>query len=143
MVLRKIELGKFDNRLALEMGLAIVNLARSRNQHIAVEISRLHHTIFLYLDDTLPADKHHWLRRKANVAKHFEESSLGVKEDLNNGKMTLAGTFALDDKEYLAKGGAIPLFVKGAGMVATITVSGLQDVEDHQIIIEALQGKFF
>ena len=34
--------------------------------------------IFLFVDDNLPADKHLWLRRKANVAKHFEESSLSV-----------------------------------------------------------------
>lgn len=57
--------------------------------------------------------------------------------------MTLEKTFALDEKEYLAKGGAIPIFVKNAGMIASITVSGLHDEEDHQIIIDALQGKFY
>ena len=57
--------------------------------------------------------------------------------------MTLKETFALDDKEYLAKGGSIPVFVKNAGMIAIITVSGLHDEEDHKIIIDALKGKFF
>lgn len=141
--LRKIELNEFDNRIGLEMGLTIFNLAKERNQHIAVKIERLNHTIFLYVDNHLPADKHHWLRRKANVAKHFEESSLSVKNDLINGNMSLTKTFALDEKDYLAKGGAIPIFVKGAGMVAVVTVSGLHDVEDHKIIMEALKGKFF
>ncbi|MGB0839817.1 MAG: heme-binding protein, partial [Chitinophagales bacterium] len=56
---------------------------------------------------------------------------------------TLAKTFALDEKEYLAKGGSVPLFVENAGMVATITVSGLHDEEDHNIIVEALVGKYF
>lgn len=141
-VLRKMELDAFSNRIALDIGLAIVNLAKSREQHIAVEIIRLNHTIFLYLDDTLPADKHNWLRRKANVAMHFEESSLAVKHDLENHNMSLDGTFALDEKEYLAKGGAIPIFVKDAGMVGVITVSGLRDTEDHAIIVEAMSGKF-
>ncbi len=36
-----IQLKKFNNRLALEMGLAIIELAKSRNQHIAIEITRL------------------------------------------------------------------------------------------------------
>ena len=138
-VLRKIELEKFNNRIGLEMGMKIVRLAQGRNQGIAVKIDRLNHTIFLYVDDNLPADKHNWLRRKANVAKHFEESSLGVKSDLINGNMTLKDTFALDENEFLAKGGAIPIFVKNAGMVAIITVSGLKDEEDHQIILDALQ----
>ncbi len=139
---RKIELKKFDNRIGLEIGLLIVNLAKERNQNVAVQVERLNHIIFLYVDDNLPADKHNWIRRKSNVAKHFEESSLGVKYDLENGNMTLAETFALDEKEYLAKGGAIPIFVEHAGVIAVVTVSGLRDVEDHQIIIDALKGKY-
>jgi uncharacterized protein (UPF0303 family) len=142
-IMKIIELEKFSNSLAFEMGSAIINLAKSRNQHIAVEISRLNHTVFLYMDDSLPADKHNWLRRKANVAKQFEESSLSVKHDLKNGNITLEETFGLDEKDFLAKGGAIPIVVKDAGMVGVITVSGLRDEEDHNIIIEALKGKYF
>lgn len=141
-ILKKIELSKFDNRIGLEMGLAIVHLAKERGQRIAVQVERLNHPIFLYIDNDLPADKHNWLRRKATVAKHFEESSLSVKQDLRNGNMSLSETFALEKKEYLAKGGAIPIFVKNAGMIAVVSVSGLQDEEDHQIIIDALSGKF-
>lgn len=142
-VIKKIELDRFSNQIALEIGLTIIDLAKSRNQPIAVEICRLNHTVFLYVDDNLTADKHNWLRRKANVAKQFEESSLIVKNDLKEGNMTLDKTFALDEKDFLAKGGSIPIFVKKAGMIATITVSGLHDEEDHQIIIDALRGKFF
>lgn len=140
-VLKKIELNHFNNGIGLEIGLDIVNLARKRSQKIAVKIERLNHTIFLFMDDNLPADKHLWLKRKANVAKHFEESSLSVKNDLRNGNMTLQKTFALDEKEYLAKGGSIPIFVKNAGMVAIVTVSGLQDEQDHQIIVDAIKGE--
>lgn len=140
--IRKITLEKFSNKIALEIGLAIVNLAKERNQNIAVQIERLNQTIFLYVGDDLPADKHNWLRRKANLAKHFEESSLSIKQDLIQGKMTLEGTFALDEKEYLAKGGAIPIFVKNAGMIAVVSVSGLRDEEDHQIIMDALNDEF-
>lgn len=141
-MIKRIELKEFTNQLALDMGLEIINLAKSRNQHIAIEISRLNHTIFLYVDDTLPADKHNWIRRKSNVAVLFEESSLSVKTDLENGNMNLEDTFALEDNKYVAKGGSIPLFVRNAGMVATVTVSGLKDVEDHQIIIDALKDKY-
>lgn len=142
-ILKKIELDSFSNQLALEMGLKIIHLAKSRHQHIAVEICRLNHTVFIYVDDHLTIDKHNFLRRKANVAKQFEESSLRVKRDLINGNMTLEKTFGLDGKDFLANGGSIPIFVKNAGMIATITVSGLHDEEDHKIIIDALQGKYF
>lgn len=141
-IVKKIELDNFNNHIGLEMGLAVVNLAKERNQKVAVKIERLNHTIFLFVDDDLPADKHLWLKRKANVAKHFEESSLSVKTDLTIENMTIEGTFALTNKKHLAKGGAIPVFVKNAGMIAIITVSGLHDEEDHKIIIEALKGKY-
>jgi uncharacterized protein (UPF0303 family) len=141
-IIQKIELESFSNKVAMDMGVRIIELAKSRNQAIAVEISRLNHTVFLYVDDELPADKHNWLRRKANVAKHFEESSLAVKTTLENRQMSLEKPFGLEEKDYIAKGGSIPVFVKNAGMVATITVSGLRDFEDHDIIIEALQGKY-
>lgn len=142
-ILKRIELDSFSNRTAMEMGLAIIDLAKKKNKNIAVQVERLNHTIFLYVDENLPADKHDWLKRKANVSKRFEQSSLSVKNDLLNGNMTLKETFALDDKEYLAKGGSIPVFVKNAGMIAIITVSGLHDEEDHKIIIDALKGKYF
>ena len=142
-ILKRIELDSFSNRTAMEMGIKIIDLAKSRNQHIAIEISRLNHIVFVYVDDDLPVDKHNWLRRKANVAKQFEESSLSVKNDLKEGNMSLEKTFGLDEKDFLAKGGSIPIFIKNGGMIAIITVSGLHDEEDHKIIIDALKGKFF
>lgn len=141
-ILRRIELDSFSNRIAFDMGVKIIDLAKSRNQHIAVEVCRLNHTIFLYVDDTLPVDKHNWLRRKANIARQFEESSLSVKNDLKEGNMNLEKTFGLDEKDFLAKGGAIPIFVKNGGMIAVVIVSGLHDEEDHNIIIEALKGSY-
>lgn len=105
-VIEKIELREFSNRLALEMGLAIIELAKSRNQQIAIEITRLNHTVFLYVDDGLPMDKHNWLRRKRNVAKQFEESSLSVKNSLQEKNMTLEKTFGLDEKRFFGKRGS-------------------------------------
>ncbi|OHX67309.1 heme-binding protein [Flammeovirga pacifica] len=141
-ILRKITLSQFDNRLGLEIGLKIHDLAKQRNQQVAIQVERLNHIIFTYIDNDLPADKHLWIKRKANVAKHFEESSLSVKHDLINGNMSLKETFALDEDQYLAKGGSIPIFVENAGMVATITVSGLSDEEDHFLILEAMKTTF-
>ena len=44
-ILKRIELDSFSNRTAMEMGLRIIDLAKSRNQHIAIEISRLNHIV--------------------------------------------------------------------------------------------------
>lgn len=141
--LANITLDIFTNRTALDMGMRIIELAKSRNQVIAVEISRLNHTVFCYVDEGLPADKHNWLRRKANVARYFEESSLTVRHTLERRQMSLQNPFGLDEKDYIAKGGSIPVFTHAAGLVATITVSGLRDYEDHDLILDALKGSYF
>ena len=49
IVVKKIELDSFSNQMALEMGSKIIELAKTRHQHIAVEIMRLHHTVFYML----------------------------------------------------------------------------------------------
>ena len=121
------------------MGLKILDLAKSRNHSVAVSIDRLNHTVFKYISDGLPEDKHDWLRRKANTAIRFEESSLSVKEDLQKGGMSLSITFGLDEKDFVAKGGSVPLKVKGVDLIGVVTVSGLSDIEDHQLIVEALR----
>ncbi|OUS35749.1 hypothetical protein A9R01_06600 ['Osedax' symbiont bacterium Rs2_46_30_T18] len=141
-VQRQLVLKSFSNKNAMQMGLQIVDLAQKKGLIIGVEVSRLNHKVFLFIDDGLPADKHNWIRRKANVAKHFEESSLAVKEDLAKGNMSLKDTFALDDRDYIARGGSIPIMVESAGLIATITVTGLADVDDHQLIVDALQEYF-
>ena len=140
--MQRIELSSFSNKDAYTMGTAIIQLAESRNQNIAIEVARLNHTVFLYVAEGLPADKHGWIRRKSNIAKRFEESSLDVKNSLIQKGMTMEETFGLDPKDYIAKGGSVPVFVKNVGMVATITVSGLKDVEDHDIIFDALKGTY-
>ncbi len=137
-MIREIVLAHFDNGMALDMGLKIIDLAKQRKHSIAVSIDRINHNVFKFVSDGLPADKHNWLRRKANVAKRFEESSLSVKSDLQEGGMSLTETFGLDEREYIAKGGAIPLKNSGIGLIGVVTVSGLSDVEDHQLIVDAL-----
>ena len=46
-IIKQIELDSFSNRTAFEMASKIIELAKNRNQNIAVEIMRLNHTIFL------------------------------------------------------------------------------------------------
>jgi uncharacterized protein (UPF0303 family) len=135
---RQLITDRFSNRIAMDMGLAIIELARQRDVRIGVSIRRLNQTVFEFIDDDLSTDKHNWIRRKANTVMHFAESSLAVRLDLERMGKTLAGDFGLDPVDYIAKGGSIPIMVNGAGLIGTVTVTGLKDVDDHQLIVDAL-----
>jgi uncharacterized protein (UPF0303 family) len=40
--------------------------------------------------------------------------------------------------EYASHGGSFPLAVKGTGIVGSVTVSGLPQRADHELVVEAL-----
>ena len=50
----------------------------------------------------------------------------------------LAEKFGLADADYAAHGGSFPLNVASAGIVGTVTVSGLPQRLDHELVVEVL-----
>ena len=46
--------------------------------------------------------------------------------------------YGLAIADYASHGGSFPLRVKGAGVIGSITVSGLPERADHQLAVEAL-----
>jgi uncharacterized protein (UPF0303 family) len=51
---------------------------------------------------------------------------------------TLADKYELTSSDYASHGGAFPLKVAGAGVIGSVTVSGLPQRADHELIVEAL-----
>jgi len=45
----------------------------------------------------------------------------------------------LDPDEYAAHGGSFPITVEGVGVVGTVTVSGLPQLQDHRFVVEVLE----
>ena len=61
---------------------------------------------------------------------------MGLKEKVKN--ETLAHSQGLPIADHATHGGAFPLVVAGAGIVGSVTVSGLPQRSDHELVIEAL-----
>ena len=45
----------------------------------------------------------------------------------------------LDPATYALAGGAVPIRVTGAGVVAVATMSGLPSVQDHDTVVDAIR----
>ena len=81
-----------------------------------------------------------WARRKRNLTLLVGESSweLSLKKALGTDFAELMG---LDPRDYTPHGGCVPVRVKGVtGIVATVTVSGLPQEQDHQFAVDALKA---
>ena len=79
------------------------------------------------------------VRRKSNVVARFHRSSYGVGLNLKakNDSLEARGLPIVD---YASHGGSFPLVVAGTGVVGSVTVSGLAQRDDHELVVEALCG---
>jgi len=135
-----LQFDSFSNEAALDIGLKLVDLARADGKAVAVEIRRNGMLLFAHgMRGTTP-DHADWIRRKSNLSNRTGHSSWFVHMDVkaNGGDIDALPTF--DQREYAAHGGAFPVVVRGTGQVGTITVSGLPGVEDHALVVRALQA---
>jgi len=129
---------RFDAARAWKLGTFLRELAIARNHAIAIDVCTFGLPLFFCaLEGTTP-DNAAWVRRKRNVVAHFRRSSYAVALRLQQTSATLADKYGLHAAEYAAAGGAFPLTLAGVGAIGSITVSGLTQRADHELIVEAL-----
>ena len=135
---RELVFPEFTARAAWELGTRLYLFARERSLGVVVDIRRFGQPLFYAaLDGTTP-DNAEWVRRKSNTVARFHRSSyaVGLKEKQKG--ETLAESQGLPLADFCTHGGAFPLTVAGAGVVGSVTVSGLPQRADHELAVEAL-----
>ena len=135
---RDLVLEAFDEAVALALGAAIVRRAEAARAPVIVNIRSASRTFFhAALPGSAPLNDL-WARRKSNTVLMFQESSLLVgQRHLARG--TSLAVHGLDTADYADHGGGVPIMVRGTGLVAVATVSGLPSAEDHALVVAALR----
>ena len=123
---------------AYELGTAAVTAARERELPVSIGLWRGEHQLFHCGLAGATRDNDEWLRRKGRVVLRFERSSLYVARLCHDQGVTLQERFGLPLSRYAAAGGAVPLRVRGAGVVGWFGVSGLPQLEDHRLVVGIL-----
>lgn len=133
-------LESFSGADALALGLVIVELAPQRTPRpVAVHLETDDHPLFTHFMDGTGAGNWEWVVRKRNVVRHFGHSSWAIRLEYLARGLDFQKETGLDPELYRAEGGAVPVFVKGRGRVATLVVSGLEGHEDHALAVEGLR----
>jgi uncharacterized protein (UPF0303 family) len=136
----ELRLERLDARVAWELGVRLRTLAEGRGLAIAIDVRRFGQPLFYAaLEGTTP-DNAEWVRRKSNVVARFHRSSYAVGLGLEKKDASLTGSQGLPLADYASQGGSFPLNVNGAGVVGSVTVSGLPQRADHELVVEALCG---
>ncbi|MBP1846723.1 uncharacterized protein (UPF0303 family) [Rhizobium petrolearium] len=135
---RTLVFDRFDLSTAWDLGSLLRHMATERGQGVAIDV-RLHSMPAFYA--ALPgstADNEGWVRRKRNLVLRFFQSSYAIGRKLTQQEATLQEKYGLSSADYAAHGGSFPITVAGVGCVGAVTVSGLPQREDHNLVVEAL-----
>lgn len=128
----------FTETAAWTLGQRLHQLASTRQHAVLIDIRRFNQPLFhVALPGTTP-DNAEWVRRKSNVVARFFRSSYGVGLYLQQQNATLQDKQGLPLSDFAPHGGSFPLTVRGVGVIGSITVSGLPQRQDHELVVEAL-----
>jgi len=131
----------FDHNTAWSLGLTLRELAVSRKHPIVIDVRRFGQPyqplFYTALPGTTP-DNARWVQRKSNVVARFHRSSYQLGLHLQQNKITFAEKYSLPDADYATHGGSFPIHITGSGIIGSVTVSGLPQREDHNLVVEGL-----
>jgi uncharacterized protein (UPF0303 family) len=128
----------FDHVAAWRLGTLMVERALRENAPIIIDIRRPGVVLFRSALAGTTAENEAWLERKARTALRFEASTALVEARFSAQGIDVWTAPWFDTKLFAAAGGSCPVRVRGAGVVAAVTVSGLTSNEDHDFVIDAL-----
>ncbi|HEU0001535.1 MAG TPA: heme-degrading domain-containing protein [Ktedonobacteraceae bacterium] len=134
-----IQFVSFGNDTALAVGMALVQAAQDKGKAVTIDVTRSGQQLFHFAMAGTSIDNGEWVKRKNRVVNRFGHSSYYMGISLKNAGQTIEEKYLLPESDYAAHGGAFPLIIKGVGVVGTITVSGLPQQEDHELVVNTLK----
>lgn len=129
----------FDSDTALSIGLFILEKAKEGKLPLAVDICCGRQQLFHCALKGTSEENDRWIIRKNRVALKFGKSSYYIRLLLKSKNATIEEYYKISETDYAAYGGAFPVMDIVGSVIGTITVSGLPDYKDHELVVEAIQ----
>jgi len=134
----QLQFTSFNEETAWRLGSRLRQMATERGLKIVIDIRRFGQLLFYTaLPGTTP-DNVEWVRRKTNVVQRFHRSSYAVGLEMEKKQSSLTESQGLPLSDYATHGGCFPLRGAGTGIFGSVTVSGLPQRADHELVVEAL-----
>jgi uncharacterized protein (UPF0303 family) len=132
---RELHFSRFDEEAAWRLGSRLRDSATSRKLGIVIDVRRFGQALFYSALAGASPDNAEWVRRKSNLVARFHRSSYAIGLDMG---ASLFEKYGLPVADYAAHGGGFPIRVHGVGVIGSVTVSGLPQRADHELVVEAL-----
>ncbi|MFI9846528.1 heme-degrading domain-containing protein [Nonomuraea sp. NPDC051941] len=129
----------FDHADAWRLGSRITAIAQEAGHKVGIDIRRPGLILFRAALPGIAPDQDVWIARKAAVVLRMENSSALVDARLTAAGVDPAAVGWLG-ADYAVTGGSFPIRVRGVGVVAAATASGLSSMEDHDLIVAGIRA---
>ncbi|MFF7351794.1 MULTISPECIES: heme-degrading domain-containing protein [Streptomyces] len=136
---RRLVFRRFTHDDAWALGSLLVGLARERRAPVAVDIHRAGQQLFHAALPGSTPDNDAWIARKRRVVERYGASSYLVGARFRAKGTTFEDSSRLDPGTHAAHGGSFPITVEDVGVIGAVTVSGLPQLQDHRLVVEALE----
>ena len=128
----------FTPDTAWQLGTRLKEAVSALGRMVAIDISLTGQPLFFFAMPGTTPDNVDWIRRKKNVVHRFQRSSYAINREEKRSGGTLLQKSGMNPSDHAAAGGCFPIRLRGGGFIGTITVSGLPQRIDHNIIVEVL-----
>jgi uncharacterized protein (UPF0303 family) len=132
---RELCFNRFNEDLAWSLGSRLRTMAVARKAGVVIDVRRFGQPLFYCALSGTSPDNAEWVRRKSNLVARFHRSSYGLGLELG---AILFEKYALPIADFATHGGSFPICVQGSGAIGSVTVSGLPQRADHELVVEAL-----
>lgn len=135
----RLRFPRFDAAIAWEIGRWLRDTATASGRSIAIDITLAGAPLFYCALPGATPNNADWIRRKKNVVSRFHKSSYAVGLGYRQGNTTLAERTGAPLADYAAAGGCFPIRMRESdAVIGTITVSGLPERDDHELVVRAI-----
>jgi uncharacterized protein (UPF0303 family) len=134
---KRLVFQSFSEEDAFQIGSSLKIRANKENAPIVIDVSLFDRRLFYFARPGSSSDNEDWVRRKINLVRRLHKSSYRVGREFAAAGITLADR-GLAPADYALAGGCFPIRLANAGVIGTITISGLPQREDHKWVAAAI-----
>lgn len=133
----KLFFDEFNQDTAWALGCALRSEAEKYSQGVVIDIRQDDEILFFSAMPGTTAENSNWARRKRNLVNLLGISSYlaGLKVKFHEANDLIAD---LNEIDFAWHGGCFPIKVQGQGIVATATISGLPQRQDHKLVSDVI-----
>lgn len=137
---QELQFAYFNEMTAWELGKQMVDYGVQNGLPITIDIRRGKQQLFHASLPGTSADNDAWIKRKVRLVNRFGHSSFYMGQLLKHKGKSIEESYLIPAGEFAAHGGCFPIIIKNSGVIGTITVSGLPQEVDHNMVVLSIRA---